>query len=757
MATAWYGQDSKLVSLDEPDEVELPSGPPQSRSLQEQRSVASWPASSFAESSRSLSSAHRFLAGAPGDHASEECLDYDQNVLGTIRGPCLCSCDKQRRQHDDREPVHHMGVVPSIVVKPPSEDDYSDFGHSHGPVDWLGSVQLLLQRQNEELVRLLTIVTGAPGMQTYQDIGTGSKDLFRNTSNDGSNFGTSLTGTSGYGEAMKSAWTASSLDLEQLPEEKVKDEEQGEQKEEDEVELTPKTKFRRLSKSSMSDEDLDRRSNAVNFGIKFTENSEEIDYQPGCFRRRVAWLVSTNQFEFAMAVLIISNSLLIGFEAEWSSRNRGTPKPVTFFITGLAYNFLFFVELMLRLTAFGKTFFTDVEMRKWNLLDLFIVLGSLAEAVVDVLSLVQGDGGGDPAHISNVRIIRVVRIARLARTVRVARVVRFVGALRTLVFSIFVTLKALVWAMILLVMIMYFFAILFTDAVSDHLSVLEEDDVRTISGDEVALKSFWPSLTVSILTLFKSIAGGISWHEVVEPLEAVSPLWQAGFYFYIGFVYFAVLNVVTGVFCNSAIDTARNDPDIQSLVIREAKTKCVNQIKNLFRHIDTDGSGKITIQEFENRLKDDMVQAYFASLTLEVQDAWMLFKLLDTGKDHSIDIDEFVDGCLRLRGHAKGVDMAKIMLDNKSILKKLSALGENIRASRGWTLGPKYNEKMSAGGTPLPFEPKFVQPGRLPQSHNVPFEKELRVPPGSFFDQRVVSPSTQFLPKPPRLVRELSV
>ena len=47
----------------------------------------------------------------------------------------------------------------------------------------------------------------------------------------------------------------------------------------------------------------------------------------------------------------------------------------------------------------------------------------------------------------------------------------------------------------------------------------------------------------------------------------------------------------------------------------------------------------------------------------------------------------------------QGVDMAKIMLDNKSILKKLSALGENIRASRGWTLGPKYNEKMGAGGT----------------------------------------------------------
>ena len=45
---------------------------------------------------------------------------------------------------------------------------------------------------------------------------------------------------------------------------------------------------------------------------------------------------------------------------------------------------------------------------------------------------------------------------------------------------------------------------------------------------------------------------GVSWEEVELPLKIISPLWLFLFLFYISFSYLAVLNVVTGVFCQSA-------------------------------------------------------------------------------------------------------------------------------------------------------------------------------------------------------------
>merc|ERR1712048_130065 len=98
-----------------------------------------------------------------------------------------------------------------------------------------------------------------------------------------------------------------------------------------------------------------------------------------------------------------------------------------------------------------------------------------------------------------------------------------------------------------LAMITYVFGILFTQAVLDNSGVL-------IDGGRFDL---WCSLKVSTLTLFKCISGGLSWHEASEPLLRISPLLELLFAIYISFTYFAVLNVVTGVFCSSAIETAQ--------------------------------------------------------------------------------------------------------------------------------------------------------------------------------------------------------
>jgi len=152
------------------------------------------------------------------------------------------------------------------------------------------------------------------------------------------------------------------------------------------------------------------------------------------------------------------------------------------------------------------------------------------------------------------------------------------------------------------------------------------------------------------------------------------------FFFYITFTFFAVLNVVTGVFCQSAIEGAQHDQDMVVQQQLSNRNMYVRKLKKLFKDIDADESQYITYTEFEHHLKDEKVQAYFASLELDTSDAWELFKLLDQNETHVIDVEEFVLGCLRLKGNAKAIDIAKVTYENRMTRKKLTTIMESIES-----------------------------------------------------------------------------
>merc|ERR1712224_1013295 len=101
---------------------------------------------------------------------------------------------------------------------------------------------------------------------------------------------------------------------------------------------------------------------------------------------------------------------------------------------------------------------------------------------------------------------------------------------------------------------MYVYGVLFTISVADGIAhkVLNIDDPGVV---------YWASLPASMFTLFKAISNGVGWHDVLVPLSRVGWGLEALFSSYIVFAYFAVLNVVTGTFCSSAIEAAQRDPD----------------------------------------------------------------------------------------------------------------------------------------------------------------------------------------------------
>mmetsp|Transcript_38708 Transcript_38708/g.103252 ORF Transcript_38708/g.103252 Transcript_38708/m.103252 type:complete len:126 (-) Transcript_38708:16-393(-) len=80
----------------------------------------------------------------------------------------------------------------------------------------------------------------------------------------------------------------------------------------------------------------------------------------------------------------------------------------------------------------------------------------------------------------------------------------------------------------------------------------------------------------------------------------------------------------------------------------------------------------VTILEFQDCLGDENIKAYLHALGIDTADVWTLFKLLDVDKGNVIDLDEFVSGVLRMKGFAKGCDLAKLGYEQKVLHDELS-------------------------------------------------------------------------------------
>jgi len=140
--------------------------------------------------------------------------------------------------------------------------------------------------------------------------------------------------------------------------------------------------------------------------------------------------------------------------------------------------------------------------------------------------------------------------------------------MRMLVHNVVNTLKSLTWTVILLFVSLYLFAVRFTQATTEYFIADYYIDhppcqASTATIEATTLHYYFGSTARSTFTLFKTLTGGVSWQDVSEPLEDVSLLWAVFFVRFLSFCYLAVLNIVTGIVCTTAMESANDDLDMQ--------------------------------------------------------------------------------------------------------------------------------------------------------------------------------------------------
>ncbi|CAE8727205.1 unnamed protein product, partial [Polarella glacialis] len=366
-------------------------------------------------------------------------------------------------------------------------------------------------------------------------------------------------------------------------------------------------------------------------GIDQSETTEDTSFRP---RETLGWLLERPISDISIFIVILMSVISIGIEADMTAQRPLDDIPLIFEALNLFYTVVFAIEIALKWAAFGLYMYFTGPDKVWNVFDFVIVTSSILD---QSLSFWVAHSDGETFALKNLRVIRMLRVTRIVRGIRVMRVLRYVQPLRTLLRSIYTVLKSLVWTMILLALIFYSFGVAFTQSTSDYCreaagALLQPGSGLSLSSvspmcENPELQIYWSFLASSMFTLFKAIAGGVSWHSVVLPLEPVGWFIIVLFVAFICFTSFAVLNVITGVFCQSAMESANLDNEIAVMQQLASREEHVEAIKKLFNAIDQDASNDITMDEFEEKLEDARVIAYLDCMGIDCSDAWTLFQV----------------------------------------------------------------------------------------------------------------------------------
>merc|ERR1712176_393100 len=144
----------------------------------------------------------------------------------------------------------------------------------------------------------------------------------------------------------------------------------------------------------------------------------------------------------------------------------------------------------------------------------------------------------------------------MARIMRIIRVLRFMTSPRIVATMILESVVCLFWVLVFLLGVVYVFSIMMTQLANDHRF---ESKFHSAEADDGMIAWYWGDLFSSWLTLFASVAGGLSWIELADMAAFLGPVYVPVLFMFICFMTFSVLQVVTAVVVDGAILRGQRD------------------------------------------------------------------------------------------------------------------------------------------------------------------------------------------------------
>ncbi|CAE8619967.1 unnamed protein product [Polarella glacialis] len=378
----------------------------------------------------------------------------------------------------------------------------------------------------------------------------------------------------------------------------------------------------------------------------------------------VTELVESALFSYFIAAMILFNAVIIGQQTDYMARYQTTRAPAGFEVFETVFCFIFTTEISLRIYVHRASFFLGPE-RRWNLFDVILVAMQFLEQLMGFL--VSRDAGFSHSQLSEYTdatgTLRVLRIFRLLRILRLLRIVHLSGELQAIIVAITMGMRSFCWTVALMLLLTYLVGVFFTQCVTDHKVTQMPKELNN------SLEEYYGTLDATMLALFQAISGGKEWRDMLSPVMDEISVWLAvPFCMYIAFVLFSMMNILTGIFVDKSMQSGQE----------EKRKMLLQEIQAVF---DDGHSSEISWPDFQAQLQNPHLQELFAALDVDEQDAHELFHVLDTTQRGVIEAEDFVNGCLRLDGPAKAVDLAAFTEEHRRLSRYLLAQSDFMNKS----------------------------------------------------------------------------
>ena len=194
-------------------------------------------------------------------------------------------------------------------------------------------------------------------------------------------------------------------------------------------------------------------------------------------------------------------------------------------------------------------------------------------------------------------------------------------------------------------------------------------------GTREELMAYFGSVNQSSISLYMCITGGNDWALFYNALAPTGNTAKALFLFFVFFTQVAVMNIILGMFVEQAIDhmqPTREEAAVEHVEVMRMRDRDLRAIIQL---ADIAGDGVISIEEWRETLKKGNVAAYLDLCGFRANDLQEYYKMMcKETADGKVDLKNFMEGCLSLRGGASRFDTHVL----HSEMKDLSALVRQI-------------------------------------------------------------------------------
>lgn len=372
---------------------------------------------------------------------------------------------------------------------------------------------------------------------------------------------------------------------------------------------------------------------------------------------RLARMLKSRVWEGASILAILLNTCFMTWTVDAQMRLPSSSSEFPPWVGAVEtfFTLFFSFEIVLKICVHRLYFFCNATVY-WNMFDGFLV----------GLAFLEMTGASE----SNATFMRSLRVLRITRALRV---LKFATQLRCMLQSIMGSVISLFWAFTVIIFIFFLFSLALVQGVSLHMSSPEsanlDEDARSM------ILSQFGSVAKAMYAFQICTTGGDDWINYVNGLAPSGILNVCVFLFGVSFTQIALMNILTGIFVEKAIELAVPDRDARVLQKRRADAKTARELCALLEKLDSDGSGTISRQEFAVVSKDEHIGSLLKVLGVDIRDADMFFDIVArSSEDGEAELTMLMDALMRMKGHATGFDVQSLAYRTYLLSKQVTKI-----------------------------------------------------------------------------------